>query len=476
MIFDDIKKFVFDRLEAAKLILEQEVLFGHTFEELGYKCGNIKDVLRHPKIDYSFITSRENGFVKFQDRLLNVLLKDRLIRPFFVKRVRGGKIEWNKDGCKKWLKRTKAFLETLLPVIHIAYDQPARAEELATMLIKNRINAMRSVYFSRELVMLAGGYSKTRSTTGKDKLIARFLPEEVSDLLIKYLSLVRPMEAFIAEEIDCEAFENYEKMLFTDEERAWDGERLSNIFLREMNAWGPASMGFREYRQLIKLFMRKKLKELNWDEDEDDVRDKQAGHGSRTAGLRYDLTSDDMAGLTPDELLAFFRVSQEWHRLLGFKSKIESRMTISQENEEGKKRAREGENEIRERLEKVEERLSKLVNMTPGRGHSRVMAPVPLPPLWSDPRMSVSAKVLRALRKFRGDRNARFKSPEQGQALQLILEEKKDVLAILPTGGGKSLLFFLPTMLEPGMTTVVIVPLIAVMDDLRDRCTQAGIS
>jgi len=235
-------------------------------------------------------------------------------------------------------------------------------------------------------------------------------------------------------------------------------------------------MGFREYRQLIKLFMRKKLKELNWDEDEDDVRDKQAGHGSRTAGLRYDLTSDDMAGLTPDELLAFFRVSQEWHRLLGFKSKIESRMTISQENEEGKKRAREGENEIRERLEKVEERLSKLVNMTPGRGHSRVMTPVPLPPLWSDPRMSVSAKVLRALRKFRGDRNARFKSPEQGQALQLILEGKKDVLAILPTGGGKSLLFFLPTMLEPGMTTVVIVPLIAVMDDLRDRCTQAGIS
>lgn len=111
-------------------------------------------------------------------------------------------------------------METLLPVIHIAYDQPARAEELATMLIKNRINAMRSVYFSRELVMLAGGYSKTRSTTGKDKLIARFLPEEVSDLLIKYLSLVRPMEAFIAEEIDCEAFENYEKMLFTDEERA----------------------------------------------------------------------------------------------------------------------------------------------------------------------------------------------------------------------------------------------------------------
>ena len=70
-------------------------------------------------------------------------------------------------------------------------------------------------------------------------------------------------------------------------------------------------MSFREYRQLIKLFMRKKLKELNWNEDENDVRDKQASHESRTAGLRYDLTSNDMAELTLDELLAFFRVSQE---------------------------------------------------------------------------------------------------------------------------------------------------------------------
>jgi hypothetical protein len=47
-------------------------------------------------------------------------------------------------------------------------------------------------------------------------------------------------------------FENYEKLLFTDYERAWDGQRLSEIFKREMSmtAWGPASVGFQEYRQL----------------------------------------------------------------------------------------------------------------------------------------------------------------------------------------------------------------------------------
>lgn len=478
--FEDIKKFVFDRLEAAKITLEREVLFGHTFEELGYKCGNIRDPLRHRKIGYSFIESRENGFVKFKNKLLEVLLEDPLVRPFFIRSVRGGKIEWNKDGCKKWLKRTKAFLEAMVPVIHITYGQPSRAEELGGTMIKNRINAMRSVYFSRRLVMLAGGYSKMRSATGKDKLIARFLPEEVGDLLIKYLSLVRPMEALISEEIECEGFDNYEKLLFADEERAWGGERLSDIFMREMNAWGPAAMGFREYRQLITLFMRKHLKELGWDEI-DDVRDAQAGHGSRMAGMRYGITADDMAGLTPDELLAFYHASREWHRLLGFKFKDEGTRTVAKEKEDKSVREQEKKQEraqdgLIERLERIEVGLAEMSKKEPARVQSRISPPQPLPPSCSDPCISVSARALRALRKFRGDKTARFKSPEQGKALQLVLDGKKDVLAILPTGGGKSLLFFLPTMLEREMTTVVIVPLIAVMDDLGDRCVNEGIS
>ena len=85
--------------------------------------------------------------------------------------------------------------------------------------------------------MIVIGYNKTRSTNGKDKLIARFLPKEVGDLLVKYLALVRPMEAFIAEQIECDGFENYEKMLFTDYEHVWDGKRLSETFMREMNEY-----------------------------------------------------------------------------------------------------------------------------------------------------------------------------------------------------------------------------------------------
>jgi hypothetical protein len=140
--FDDVKRFVFERMEAAKIQLEREILFGHDFKNFGYDCGKVVDGLWQRKVGYSFINSTENEFFKFKHKVLEVLLKDPLVRPVFGKRVSGRKLEWNKDGCKGWLKRTKAFLEVLAVVIHITYGQPARAKELATVMIRNQMLGM----------------------------------------------------------------------------------------------------------------------------------------------------------------------------------------------------------------------------------------------------------------------------------------------------------------------------------------------
>ncbi len=53
--------------------------------------------------------------------------------------------------------------------------------------------------------------------------------------------------------------------------------------------------------------------------------------------------------------------------------------------------------------------------------------------------------------------------PGQGEALVRVLRGE-NVLAVLPTGGGKSLIYQLPALLSPG-TTVVVSPLIALMKD-----------
>ncbi|GAC1568764.1 MAG: DNA helicase RecQ [Vulcanimicrobiaceae bacterium] len=50
----------------------------------------------------------------------------------------------------------------------------------------------------------------------------------------------------------------------------------------------------------------------------------------------------------------------------------------------------------------------------------------------------------------------------------------RDVFALLPTGGGKSLCFQLPAVMAPGLT-VVVSPLIALMKDQVDSMTAAGV-
>lgn len=63
--------------------------------------------------------------------------------------------------------------------------------------------------------------------------------------------------------------------------------------------------------------------------------------------------------------------------------------------------------------------------------------------------------------------------PGQREVVEAVVAGR-DVLAIMPTGGGKSLCFQLPSLLRPGLT-VVISPLIALMRDQVAALREAGV-
>ncbi|MEL6152538.1 MAG: RecQ family ATP-dependent DNA helicase, partial [Bacteroidota bacterium] len=64
--------------------------------------------------------------------------------------------------------------------------------------------------------------------------------------------------------------------------------------------------------------------------------------------------------------------------------------------------------------------------------------------------------------------------PLQAEIIQAVLQGQ-DVLALLPTGGGKSICFQIPALLRPGLCLVVS-PLIALMKDQVDQLQQRGIA
>src|SRR5215212_2810014 len=66
------------------------------------------------------------------------------------------------------------------------------------------------------------------------------------------------------------------------------------------------------------------------------------------------------------------------------------------------------------------------------------------------------------------EKNFGFSTFREGQAevIRAVIEGR-DVIVVMPTGGGKSLCYQLPALLFPG-TTLVISPLIALMKDQVD--------
>lgn len=75
-----------------------------------------------------------------------------------------------------------------------------------------------------------------------------------------------------------------------------------------------------------------------------------------------------------------------------------------------------------------------------------------------------------ALKQYFGHEGFR---PGQGELVEGILQGR-DVLGVMPTGGGKSVCYQLPALLLPGVTLVVS-PLISLMKDQVMALTEAGV-
>ena len=80
-------------------------------------------------------------------------------------------------------------------------------------------------------------------------------------------------------------------------------------------------------------------------------------------------------------------------------------------------------------------------------------------------------KLLEALKKYWNYDSFR---PMQKEAMEAVLAGR-DTLVLMPTGGGKSIIYQLPTLVDDGLC-IVVTPLIALMKDQVDRLRRMGIS
>jgi hypothetical protein len=190
------------------------------------------------------------------------------------------------------------------------------------------------------------------------------------------------------------------------------------------------------------------------DEDGEDVVELQ---NSRTTAMgvgNYSVPIDIIKHLSIRSIEAFRPLSTLWHRFLGL-----------EENEcaQGEKwtggSGLSGTRKRQERSEKDDGRYRKLVLRE---RDGRVKG-------------DRAEAVQKAMQQVLGQADVGFRSVEQEEALHAALDGVTPLVVVLPTGGGKSLLFTVPACLDGAGVTVVVVPYRALIEDLVGRIQKRGI-
>jgi hypothetical protein len=103
-------------------------------------------------------------------------------------------IQWQGEAVEQYKRKRELFQEKILVLMHMCSGQAARATEIMSIRHRNMSNGgiRRNVFIDRGLVLFVTAYHKGYELSEHTKIIQRFLPREVGELLICYLWLALP--------------------------------------------------------------------------------------------------------------------------------------------------------------------------------------------------------------------------------------------------------------------------------------------
>lgn len=278
------------------------------------------------------------------------------------------------------------------------------------------------------------------------------MPHDLSEILTIYLSYVKPAELFYSETVLME--QNIEwDFLFSSRGVRLTESQTRQIFASQMAEYG-IPIGFLEYRHVVKAFAEK---HIPTSDSPSNLIHSQFGHSSLTGSVRYGRDQFQFHNIPRDKLVESQNFSKLWCNLL--------------ENGNGPVSF------LDQRTKKVHtKKVTPVMNVT----YQNIMV-TPKELVVSSQQGSLSKKsqselsvlpLVMKLRQLFGFEY--FLTEHQAKACTLIFNNHEDTLVVLPTAGGKTLVYLLPVSLETKVT-VVIVPLVAILEEVIGTCRRTGI-
>ena len=304
----DFRGFIHDLITFTRTLLFEDLLFQNistlsTQKILEISWSDIRDnSLNSSPFSNFLLNSRTNFGVDESTRWLwNRIVNDSTLKN----RFRKSNTQWRVKRLQRYFLTISEFLEKLLILFHIIGGQPARAPEILSIRVSNSVNSgVRNIFYENELICFVTFYYKGYAIQNSTKIIHRYIPREVGELLVYYQWLILPFQSRIALSVFENSTTEYLFQKFSEQSNRSQqvtSDQFRLIFRRETMLGLGVAINPSQYRHIAIGISRRyfdKSHRFERDDDinsdsknninyEDDVIDLQAGHKSNIAGLIY---------------------------------------------------------------------------------------------------------------------------------------------------------------------------------------------
>lgn len=444
--------------------------------------------------------------------------------------------EVNEQKRRIFLGEAEDLVKNIFWLMQMTGGGPARVSEIQKCQFRNSTCTGRHMFLEQGRIMYVLFGHKGRDKTALSKPIARFPDYETSKIILCYLIFIRPLDDILARgtwlkgmgnnvdqpaEKDC-----LDTLVFCSGRRVVNEDILRRAFAKTMQDKTGERWSVIQYRQyhtgVIKAFANRECVEGETDGGEEitNILHHQSGHGVSIANETYGVAEVNMKKLDSVTMHNWRLASKKWQKMIGVGEDIvESNNGIVENAEIGLPReqnVRKGlviENKgvvtgdshwnaalknLEKRFESVEEVINNLSRTIESWSENAVGDRGGIGPhlRTGSTKASVLFKstgleeeesgvmlkrvgretVLQSFRECVGKSTAMFRDKYQEMCIMASSNAECDGLFILPTGSGKSLTFMTQATVRKDLLCIVIVPLLALKNDLMQKCVGKGIS
>ncbi|KAL9565573.1 hypothetical protein ACKAV7_009755 [Fusarium commune] len=349
------------------------------------------------------------------------------------------RVRWKRQRVKRWLRDLRLLRETLLVLVHTWGGLLGRGPEITTLRHCDSWQLIRNVFILDGQVMIVTDRDKMKVIRDNGRKVARFIPDQIGQMVVAYIAWLLLTERVLRQECQLNELhgEQLEYMWRDGSSSVWETDRLSKKLAYVMQAGTGVRLGVGRYRAIaiemgrrIRGLVIRQLEGKMDDEDEDENVEIDPITESAEEGKEKKVPKRKQGSQKTD------------------KQQQESTNSPAQMTTSSKRRKTTQEEELAQKKKEMSEKKKK----------------------------KLEDEMADGLRKLLGPK-ATWRSDKQAESMRSIMALKADQTAInvLPTGAGKSILFMLPAVMEDTGTSIVVVPFVALMDDLVTRATDMGV-